>query len=108
MNDRTLRIATATVALGGAALASYLLYVRQSGAQLVCPTGDCETVQSSPYSELFGRPVAGFGLAAYMTLLLTALSRHELARMAQTVVALAAAAFSTYLVYVQIEVIGAV
>jgi uncharacterized membrane protein len=108
VNDRTLRVATAVLALGGVVVTSYLLYVRQSGGQLVCATGGCETVQSSRYSELFGVPVAGFGLAAYVTLFLTALSRDELGRMMQTAVALAAVAFGTYLVYVQLHVIGAV
>ena len=94
MNDRTLQIATAVLALAGAAVTSYLLYVRQSGAQLVCATGGCETVQSSRYSELLGMPVAAFGLAAYVMLFLTSVSRDELGRMVQTVVALAAVAFS--------------
>ena len=52
--------------------------------------------------------MAALGLAAYLVLLVTACLRDELARLAQAVVALAAFAFSAYLVYVQLHVIGAV
>jgi uncharacterized membrane protein len=51
---------------------------------------------------------AALGLVAYLLLLATACSRAELARLAQAVVALAAFAFSGYLVYLQLHVIGAV
>lgn len=108
MSDRALRGAIAAVAVAGIALASYLLYAREAGAQLVCTTGGCETVQSSRYAEVFGVPVAALGLVAYIWLLLTSWPRSELARAGQTAVALAACVFSTYLVFVQLHVIGAV
>jgi uncharacterized membrane protein len=108
VSDRALRGAIAAVAVAGIALASYLLYAREAGAQLVCTTGDCETVQSSRYAEVFGVPVAALGLVAYIWLLLTSWPRSELARAGQTAVALAACVFSTYLVFVQLHVIGAV
>lgn len=108
MSDRALREAIAAVAVAGIALASYLLYAREAGAQLVCTTGGCETVQSSRYAEVFGVPVAALGLVTYVWLLLTSWPRSELARAGQTAVALAACVFSTYLVFVQLHVIGAV
>ncbi len=108
MSDRALRGAIAAVAVAGIALASYLLYAREAGAQLVCTTGGCETVQSSRYAEVFGMPVAALGLVTYVWLLLTSWPRGELARAAQTTVALAACVFSTYLVFVQLHLIGAV
>jgi uncharacterized membrane protein len=108
VSDRALRGAIAAVAVAGIALASYLLYAREAGAQLVCTTGGCETVQSSRYAEVFGVPVAALGLVAYIWLLLTSWPRSELARAGQTAVALAACVFSTYLVFVQLHVIGAV
>jgi len=108
VSERALRGAIAAVAVAGIALASYLLYAREAGAQLVCTTGGCETVQSSRYAEVFGVPVAALGLVAYIWLLLTSWPRSELARAGQTAVALAACVFSTYLVFVQLHVIGAV
>jgi uncharacterized membrane protein len=53
-------------------------------------------------------PVAALGLVSYVWLLLGSCSRSEVARAVQAVVALAACAFSTYLVFVQLHLIGAV
>ncbi len=92
----------------GAGLAGYLLYIRHTGGALSCTTGGCETVQSSRYAEVFGIPVAALGLAGYVAILLTSWSRSELARAGQAAVALAALAFSSYLVFVQLHLIGAV
>jgi uncharacterized membrane protein len=96
VSERSLRIGIAAVAAVGAALAMYLLYSRATAGHLVCTTGGCETVQSSRYAEIFGIPVAALGLATYLWLLVTSWSRSELARAGQTVVALAACAFSTF------------
>lgn len=108
MSDHRLRLASAFLALAGAGISGYLLWVRQTGANLICATGGCETVQSSQYSELMGVPVSLLGLACYVALFVTALLRSENARLAHTALALTAAVFSTYLLYVQIELIGAV
>lgn len=107
MSERSSRIASAALALVGVGITAYLLSVRASGAALSCTTGGCETVQNSPYSELFGLPVAALGLVAYLVLLGAALARGELARLSGAVVALAAFAFSAYLVAVQVVVVGA-
>ena len=108
MTDRRLRLGIGSLAAVGIGLTAYLLYARHTGTTLACITGGCETVQSSPYSELLGIPVAALGLASFVVLLVTACLRTEPARLAQAVVALAAFAFSAYLVYVQLHVIGAV
>lgn len=108
MTDRRLRLGIAAVATAGIGLAAYLLYARETGATLVCSSGGCETVQSSRYAEIFGVPVAALGLASYVWLLITSCTRSEVARLGQAVVALAACAFSTYLVFVQLHLIGAV
>jgi uncharacterized membrane protein len=108
VSDHRLRLASAFLALAGAAVSGYLLRVRETGANLICATGGCETVQSSPYSEILGMPVALLGLACYVALFATALLRSENARLAHTALALTGVVFSTYLLYVQIELIGAV
>jgi uncharacterized membrane protein len=107
VSDHRLRIASAVLALAGAAVSGYLLWVRQTGASLICATGGCETVQSAQYSEILGMPVALLGLGCYVALFVTAQLRSENARLAHTALALTAAVFSTYLLYVQIELIGA-
>ena len=108
MNGRRLRVAIGSLALVGVGLASYLLYVRWAGATLACSTGGCETVQASSYSKVLGVPVALLGLAAYVTVFATSLSRHELARAAAVSVTLAGVGFAAYLLYVQLAVINAV
>ena len=77
MSERTPRLASAILAAAGAAISTYLLYVRQTGGTLVCSTGGCETVQSSSYAEMLGVPVAALGLAGFLALLVLALARGE-------------------------------
>ena len=107
MTERRIGALSATLAVVGAAITGYLLYVRGTGATLACATGGCETVQSSRYSEIFGVPVAAVGLAGYAALFLTAVAVGERARLAHAVLALGAFAFSAYLLVVQGAVIGA-
>lgn len=108
MSERALRSASAALAVVGALIAGYLLYTRWSGGALICSTGGCETVQSSPYSEVFGVPVAAVGLAGYLSLLAASIGRGELARTAGAALGLAAVVFAVYLLYVQVALIGAV
>jgi uncharacterized membrane protein len=108
VTERGLRITSVLLALAGVGAAGYLLWVRQAGSALICSTGGCETVQSSPYADVLGVPVALLGLVGYLALVVTALFRSESAQFANTALALAAAVFSTYLLYVQVGVIGAV
>ena len=108
MSEPRLRAAGAVLATLGAALSVYLLYVRETGTALACATGGCETVQGSRYAEVLGFPVAGLGLVAYVVLLAASLGVGELARMVGAAVALAGVAFGAYLLYIQLQVIGAV
>jgi uncharacterized membrane protein len=108
MTERSLRLAGAALAAAGAALSAYLLYVRETGATLVCATGGCETVQESSYAELAGIPVAALGVAGFAALFACAVARGETARLAQATLALAAVLFSGYLLYVQIAVVDAI
>ena len=108
MTERSVRIASAVLASLGAAISTYILYVRETDGSLVCSTGGCETVQSSSYAELLGVPVAALGLAGFLVLLVAALARGELARLVNATVALAAFLFAAYLLAVQLVVIDAI
>ena len=108
MSERTLRLTAAALAVVGAAVSAYLLYVRQTGGTLICSTGGCETVQSSSYAEVLGLPVAALGLAGFLGLIAAALARGEGARMAQATLALAGFIFSAYLLYIQLAVVDAI
>ena len=108
MSERTLRLASAALATVGAAITGYLLYVRESGGELVCSTGGCQTVQNSPYAEVLGVPVAALALAGFVGLFAAALARGEWARLTQATLALSAFLFSVYLLYIQVAVIDAI
>lgn len=107
MSDRTLQIVVGALAAGGSAVAVYLTYARFTHTSIACTTGGCETVQSSRYAEVAGIPVTLLGLGAYVAILATAFSTSELARGGAAAIALAGAAFSAYLLYVQLALIGA-
>ncbi len=73
-------VTLAAIAAAGVALSAYLLIVKLLRAAPVCPLGaGCEIVQSSRYANLFGVPVAAYGVAFYVWLLVLALRRmaHE-------------------------------
>ena len=109
MNDRTLRIAAACVALAGMAIAGYLTWVHYDGAALVCVAGGgCETVQRSRYAELAGVPVALLGLVAYTVVFALVLRDTPGARLGAAMLALVGLVFSAYLLVLQLAVIDAV
>jgi uncharacterized membrane protein len=108
MSEARLRVGIGAVALVGAALSAYLLYVRWTGATLACSTGGCETVQVSSYSQVLGIPVALLGLGAYVTIFLCSLFQNDVVRAAAFSTALAGVAFAAYLLYVQVAEIEAV
>src|SRR3989442_10685431 len=65
-----LGFAMAGFAVAGLAIATYLAATKLSGGIPVCgPLGGCETINTSPYSELFGIPVALFGVMFSLVIL---------------------------------------
>jgi uncharacterized membrane protein len=64
------RQAIVLLALVGLLVATYLwLYKIGVLGELQCGTGSCEFVQASRYAELFGIPVAFYGVAGYAALM---------------------------------------
>ena len=108
MTDRTLRAATAVLALGGAAVAAYLSYTRITDTSIICPTTGCATVQRSGYSTLLGIPVAYIGVVGYLAIALTASRAGTGARRLASALVLVAAGFAGYLLVAQIALIHAV
>jgi uncharacterized membrane protein/thiol-disulfide isomerase/thioredoxin len=54
----------------GLGVAAYLAYVEMSHLEAVCgPVGECNIVQSSSYAQLFGIPIAVWGLLNYLAIL---------------------------------------
>ncbi len=108
MSDSVLRRGLALLVLAGATVSGYLVWRRYAGGELLCLTGGCETVQSSPYADVLGVPVSLLGLVAYGLVGATVLVRADEARMVGAAVALTDVAFSAYLLVVQLAVIEAV
>ena len=109
MSDRQARAAIAALALAGTGVAAYLAYVHYAGVAPVCVAGGgCETVQSSPYADLAGIPVAVAGLAVYLSILASLRLGGDAGRFVCAVLALGGLGFSAYLTYVELFVIHAV
>jgi uncharacterized membrane protein len=100
----------------GIVIAGYLTYIEISGDLAVCgPVGDCNTVQQSQYSRLFGLiPIGILGLFGYIAMTITWLiarfSSKGLSNWADfAIFAMASAGilFSIYLTFLEPFVIGA-
>ena len=82
---------------------------------LQCGTGACETVQSSAYAVFLGVPVAFYGVAGYVALLIVSLvglqpawvQRRTISKLLAAM-ALVGLAFTVYLTYVELFVIHAI
>ena len=107
--------AIAVLALAGCFVALYL-WLSKLGVmgELRCGTGGCETVQASPYAELFGVPVALYGVAGYAALFLVSLAALQPAAAARrrpdvalAVLASIGFAFTLYLTALELFVIHA-
>jgi len=103
------------LALSGMAVAAYLATVETSGSEAVCgPVGDCNAVQESEYSQLFGIHIGVLGLVGYgLIMVLWIVSRVAQGRVADWALLLIAlgamvgVAFSAYLTFLEPFVIGA-
>lgn len=102
--------------IAGIGIAAYLTYVKLFAIEPYCAgVGNCEAVQSSPYAELLGVPVAIWGLLTYIALLALWFVKHSdwrdlghLAGMAFFLVTMVGVIFSAYLTYLELFVIHAI
>jgi uncharacterized membrane protein len=93
----------------GTGIAAYLVWVHFAGLEPVCVGGGaCERVQSSPYAELAGVPVAVIGLGGYAAILTSLALPGPAGRQVTAFLALAGAGFSAYLTYLEVGVIDAI
>lgn len=114
LQDR-LRWATLILAVLGAIDASYLTYIKLAHVAALCRgVGDCESVNSSVYSQIYGIPIAVLGLAAYLAVAAVLALEPRLpllqdyAPLAVFGLALTGTLYSAYLTYVELFVIHAV
>lgn len=104
------------LAIAGLGVAVYLAYVELTQVVVVCgPVGYCNIVQSSPYAQIIGVPVALLGAISYVAIFILWLGQHyfgsrlgswpTLALMGLTVFG---TLFSIYLTLLELFVIHAV
>jgi uncharacterized membrane protein len=112
-----LNLAVPLLALIGLGVALYLTYIETTQALAICgPVGDCNTVQSSSYSKLFGFfPVGLLGALGFAAMLAAwGWQRWRSDRLAKLAgpglfgMALFGTVFSIYLTYLELFVIHAV
>lgn len=102
------------LSIAGMAVAGYLTYVHYNLGALVCGVGDCETVQASEYSEVFGIPIAILGLLAYIALAILIVVRStmadfaDLANLAILFILITGTLYYIYLTYLELKVIYAI
>lgn len=106
-----LPLAAALVALVGLADSVYLAIHHFTAEPVPCSIiSGCETVLTSPYAEIVGVPLAGFGAAAYFIAfslaLLAAFGNRPMWKLFGILVALMAI-FTGWLIYVQAVILGA-
>jgi len=110
-----LRLTSLVFAALGAADALYLTYVKLAHVEALCRgVGNCETVNSSPYSVFYGIPIAIFGLTAYLLILALLVLEPQVplvqdyGSLAVFGLALTGTLYSAYLTYVELYVIHAI
>lgn len=100
--------------VAGIGIASYLTYVKLFDVKPYCAgLGNCDAVQTSPYAELLGVPVAIWGLLSYLALLVLFVVKRldwrglgHLARQATFLGTLVGVLYSAYLTYLELFVIN--
>ena len=99
----------------GLLVAVYMTIYKWTNNNSMClGSGDCSTVNASPYSEIYGIPVALVGVGGYAAILLLLLmdSRNNFVRQNGTLLifglSLTGFIFTVYLVYIEFAVLDAI
>jgi uncharacterized membrane protein len=114
--DRNLKIFTIICAAIGLVDSLYLTWIKLTHTTALClpGIGDCETVNTSRYSEIFGVPVAVLGALVYIAILVILLLKDKVGFFTEYRwyllfgISLVGVLFSAYLTYIEIAVIHAV
>jgi len=111
------RMVAASLALVGLMLSAYLLMhsLGMTGPLACGGSASCDRVQASRWADFLGLPVAAYGVGGYLSLLVVALAglqpRWEHSALPTRWLAILSGigvAFTIYLTYVELFVIGAV
>lgn len=110
VDERTLRLLGAGIAVAGIGVATYITIADAGGGAPACVVGGsgCQTVADSRYSHLLGVNVSVFGIVGYALLLLSAVVRGDAGRFGGLLLSLIGFGFSAYLTYLELFVIDAI
>jgi uncharacterized membrane protein len=113
--DKKIQLASIVLAFIGLADSIYLTFVKFSGQYALCGSiGDCESVNSSRYSEIGGIPIALLGAIAYLLIILLLLTENrnkfleEYSRLFVFGISLVGVLYSIYLTYLEVAVLKAI
>lgn len=110
--DEKLRTASILLAFLGLLDSVYLVWVKYTGAYAFCgPIGNCESVNTSQYSEIFGIPISLLGAGAYAIMIVLLLLENrsqiwaEFSSMIVFGMSLIGVLYSIYLTYIEVVVL---
>lgn len=113
--DSKLRITSIILAILGLLDSIYLVWVKFTGNYAICgPIGNCESVNSSQYSEIFGVPIALLGAGAYLVMVVLLLLEPRGSFWAESGpiivfgMSLIGVLYSIYLTYIEIAILKAI
>lgn len=114
-SDQRLRTVSIILALVGLIDSAYLTYIKLANATASCAgIGDCDAVNSSPYAEIAGIPIALLGAGAYLAIMALLMLETRLPLVASygpilvLVISLAGVIYSAYLTYIEVAVLYAI
>jgi len=115
MSSSSLRNTSIVAAVVGFVDSVYLTWIKLAHLEVICSDiGDCEKVNTSPYSEIAGIPVALFGAGAYVIILILFFLENrsgfweENSALNIFGVSLIGVLYSGYLTYIEIAIIHAI
>lgn len=110
-----MRIASLILAILGLLDSIYLTWVKFSGKYALCgPIGNCESVNTSQYSEVFGIPIALLGAGAYLVVIILLLVEGRSSFWAEYSpifvfgMSLIGVIYSIYLTYIEVAILNAI
>jgi uncharacterized membrane protein len=113
--DNKIKIISIGLAFIGVVDSLYLTFVKYTGQYSLCGAiGDCESVNSSKYSEFAGIPIALLGAGAYLLIVLLLLVENRSSLLREYIpilvfgLTLVGVLYSIYLTYLEIAVLKAI
>lgn len=113
--DNKLRFSSLVLAVIGLLDSIYLTWVKYTGMYTLCgPIGNCESVNTSRYSEILGIPIAILGAGVYLLIILLLILEvrisifTEFSNVIVFGLSLVGVLYSIYLTYIEIAVLNAI